>query len=152
MRANKRLPVNGPILQPRYSANKINTVSSRELRTPSNLEICNAPNSVIDVKKRLENSWSRVTFENPTYIQLLKYLKHIYEIRNFTTAFTNELQVHMWKQTKPWNDCLGQLDATIMIYWQTNNSTCFAHHCGHLQECKAVHYCIWFSALENHIQ
>ena len=22
------------------------------------------------------------------------------------------------------------------------------HHCAHLQECKAVHYCIWFSALK----
>jgi len=22
----------------------------------------------------------------------------------------------------------------------------FQHHCAHLQECKAVHYCIWFSA------
>jgi len=21
------------------------------------------------------------------------------------------------------------------------------HHCAHLQECKTVHYCIWFSAL-----
>jgi len=42
---------------------------------------------------------------------------------------------------------LDQLDATIMIYWWTNNSTCFGHHCAHLQECKAVHYCIWFSTL-----
>jgi len=27
--------------------------------------------------------------------------KRIYEIRNFITAFLNEPQVHMWKQTKP---------------------------------------------------
>jgi len=33
---------------------------------------------------------------------------------------------------------LDQLDATIMIYWWTNNSTCFGHHCAHLQECKSV--------------
>ena len=31
---------------------------------------------------------------------------------------------------------------------KTNNSTCFGHHCAHLQECKAEHYCIWFSALK----
>jgi len=24
----------------------------------------------------------------------------------------------------------------------------FGHHCAHLQECKTVQYCIWFSALE----
>jgi len=41
---------------------------------------------------------------------------------------------------------LDQLDATIMIYWWTNNWTGFGHHCAHLQECKAVHYCIWFLA------
>ena len=46
------------------------------------------------------------------------------------------------------NDLLDQLDATIMIYWWTNNSTCFGHHCVHLQECKAVHYCVRFSALK----
>ena len=46
------------------------------------------------------------------------------------------------------NDLLDQLDATIMIYWWTNNTTCFGHHCAHLQECKAVHYCTWFSALK----
>ena len=24
----------------------------------------------------------------------------------------------------------------------------FQQHCAHLQECKVVHYCIWFSALK----
>ena len=47
-----------------------------------------------------------------------------------------------------WNDLLDQRDATVMIYWGTDNSTCFGHHCAHLQECKAIHYCIWFSALK----
>jgi len=44
---------------------------------------------------------------------------------------------------------LDQLDATIMIYWWTNNSTCFGHHYAHLQECKAVHYSIWFTTLHS---
>jgi len=48
-----------------------------------------------------------------------------------------------------WNDLLDQLDATFMIYWWTNDSTCFRHHCAHLQDCKAVHYCIWFSVLQK---
>jgi len=31
---------------------------------------------------------------------------------------------------------------------KTNNSTCFVDHCAHLQECKSVNYCIWFSAFK----
>ena len=27
-------------------------------------------------------------------------------------------------------------------------TTCFGHHCAHLQESNAVHYCVWFTALE----
>ena len=41
------------------------------------------------------------------------------------------------RESLTWNDLLDQLDATIMIYWWINNSTCFGHHCAHLQECKA---------------
>ena len=78
----------------------------------------------------------------------LKLPSCVFRCIDFNSKPLLQLQINFQeRRSSRWNDLLDQLDATIMTYWWIINSTCFGHHFSHLQECKAVHYCIWFSAL-----